>query len=554
MDVTALVQVFEGLSGRAAEMAVAALWQGALIACVLALCLRLAPRINAAYRFAVWSAAFVAVVGLSLFSLLPESTTASTNAFAAQAAQHATRPWFGAWLNGPWLNVDARWSVAIALLWLMASLFRASDLAVHSLRLRKMWKDAKPVELDSPVETLLAEAAGNCGRGQIEVCTTVTLQRPSVIGFFKPRILIPDWLFARLTPGELEQIVLHETEHLRRCDDWSNLAQKLCLALFPLNPALLWIERRLCREREMACDEGVIRITRAPRAYAACLASLAERGLERRVEALSLGAWQRRSELVHRVHSILRSKGGLSPMSARLLLGTLGCALLAGSVELAQSPQLVAFVPVHNAVTASKADNSVAATSATAEPVSVMPAEREMAGSANTRSASSRFSDTGANVSALNVTLRQSQKPSDPAANTSNRNEAPNARPLMANAMMAKTIMMKSDQPDANSTQDQQWVVLTTWEQVETSNNIAGLRADYDTDSTANQSTATPSESVQRLGGQITVTQLIFRVLPARAGLPVRAGSGSAARPAANPSTGQPGLATFHDGWLVFQL
>ncbi len=52
--------------------------------------------------------------------------------------------------------------------------------------------------------------------------------------------------------------------------------------LFPLNPALAWMERRLCREREMACDEGVVRSTQAPRAYAACLASLAERRLERR--------------------------------------------------------------------------------------------------------------------------------------------------------------------------------------------------------------------------------------------------------------------------------
>ena len=170
--------------------------------------------------------------------------------------------------------------------------------------------------------TLLATNLVDCGRDAVEVCTTTTLQRPSVIGFLKPRILVPDWLFGRLTQGELEQIMLHESEHLRRRDDWTNLAQKLCLVLFPLNPALVWIERRLCREREMACDDAVIRVTRAPRAYAACLASLAERGLERRVEALSLGAWQRRPELVHRVHSILRGKGGLSPWALACSLGT----------------------------------------------------------------------------------------------------------------------------------------------------------------------------------------------------------------------------------------
>jgi hypothetical protein len=52
----------------AAPVAVAALWQGAAIALVLAVCLGLTPRVNihvgAAQRFAVWAAAFAVVVGL----------------------------------------------------------------------------------------------------------------------------------------------------------------------------------------------------------------------------------------------------------------------------------------------------------------------------------------------------------------------------------------------------------------------------------------------------------------------------------------------------------
>ena len=177
-----------------------------------------------------------------------------------------------------------------------------ASLALHSVRLRRLWKAARPVEVSAALVDALEDVRG----GRVEICTTQSLDRPSVIGFLAPRILIPAWLMAGLTQGELEQIVLHEAEHLRRRDDWTNLAQKLALVVFPLNPALVWMEHRLCREREMACDEGVVRITNAPRAYAACLASLAERGLERRqAEALSLGAWQRRPELVHRVHGIL---------------------------------------------------------------------------------------------------------------------------------------------------------------------------------------------------------------------------------------------------------
>ena len=166
-----------------------------------------------------------------------------------------------------------------------------------------------------------------------------------MIGFLAPRVLIPDWLLPRLTGDELNQIVLHESTHLARYDDWTNLLQKLCLVVFPLNPGLFLIDRELAKEREMACDEAVVRITQAPRAYAACLASLAERGMARRREALSLGTWQRRSELVSRIHRILRGHPGLSPAAARLLLGAFGCGLLLVTFELARCPQLVAFVP-----------------------------------------------------------------------------------------------------------------------------------------------------------------------------------------------------------------
>ena len=145
--------------------------------------------------------------------------------------------------------------------------------------------------------------------------------------------------------------MLHEGEHLRRRDDWTNLLQKICLVLFPLNPALVWMERRLGREREMACDDGVVSVTHAPRAYAACLASLAECGLKYRTGALTLGAWQRRPELVERVHAFCGRKARLSPMeTAGSCWWRWACGLCWAGIELARCPQLVAFVSPVNQV------------------------------------------------------------------------------------------------------------------------------------------------------------------------------------------------------------
>ena len=131
--------------------------------------------------------------------------------------------------------------------------------------------------------------------------------------------------------------------HLRRRDDWFNLLQKIGLVLFPLNPALAWIERRLCFERELACDDAVLECTRAPKAYAKCLTQLAEQRLHRRALSLTLGAWERQSELARRVHSILQRSEPMGRTQSRVLLAVLTLALFGGAAELSRCPQFVSF-------------------------------------------------------------------------------------------------------------------------------------------------------------------------------------------------------------------
>jgi beta-lactamase regulating signal transducer with metallopeptidase domain len=332
------------LAQAAASAWIASAWEGLAIASILALCLKLFPRVSAGQRFAVWAAGFVVIAGLPFFPSMGE----------AQAATSFTASASGA-IPLHLLRLDVRWSLLIATVWAAGSVIRAAMLATQSIRLRRLWREAQPINFDNFGQESFAKhrALGSLtglGRGAIEICTTARLDRPSVIGFFSPRILIPDWLLPRLTAADLEQIVLHETQHIRRFDDWTNLLQKLFLVAFPLNPALLWIDRRLSMSREMACDEGVVQITRAPRVYATFLAGLAQHGLNHKFDlqaqgALALGAWRRRSELAHRVHSILRARPTLSPVAARRLLAAMTCGLVIGAFELAQCPQLVAFVP-----------------------------------------------------------------------------------------------------------------------------------------------------------------------------------------------------------------
>jgi hypothetical protein len=528
-----------------AAVAVTALWQGAVIAGGLAIILRFAPRTSAEHRFSLWAAAFVALVALPLFTYLAGLQTASAAGVSFAAVGVAG----GSLLSGPLYSLDARWSLLIGGLWAVAMVFRAGDLVLHLFRLRKLWKDALPVDLDGRLGALPALSGTALSdtswhRGAAEVCTTTMLQRPSVIGFFRPRILIPDWLFARLTPGELQQIVLHEAEHLRRGDDWTNLLQKICLVLFPLNPALVWIERRLCREREMACDDGVVRVTLAPRAYAACLASLAERGLERRAEALSLGVWQRRPELVHRVHSILRRKHTLGPLGNGALLGALGCGLVFGSIELARCPQLIAFVPARSqdALVAKQAVPMQASSS-----LRLVNVEYR-AGRGLVREAPARALMDGDGDGAVAT---------DGAVASETAADLRRTASYKGESHAARAVFLKAELPGAESgrvtdeAQETQWIVLTTWEQVEAPNQNAGsghagLIADYETDASADTARAErgvvaadggqDAQQGVQAAGQMTVTRLILRIFPVSSSYP------------------QPAVVPMRNGWLVLQL
>ena len=307
---------------------VASVWQGVVITALVAVCLRLVSGLSSAARAAVWTAMLFLVGGLPLLFLLPRGAA-------------PTRP---AVLHG-----GNGISEALLLVWAIASAARLLQLGHGAIRLHGILRRATPIEAAEPIASWL-----DSGFRRTRLCVSEDVDRPSVAGFFRPDILLPTELLSHLREADLRQIVLHEMEHLRRWDDWINLLQQVSLVLFPLNPALYWLNRRLAAERELACDDGVLRMTHARKAYAACLTRVAETSLLRRGAALALGVlgdwigqWHRRPELARRVERILRHPSpAMSQWQSRLATGTLLVLMTAGTALLAHGPELVSFSPL----------------------------------------------------------------------------------------------------------------------------------------------------------------------------------------------------------------
>jgi beta-lactamase regulating signal transducer with metallopeptidase domain len=335
------------ISRLMAQVFLAGIWQGIVLAAAVALCLRLYPRVSAAARFAIWSFAFA----LALITPLLHLHFYSVHSAVASATG---------------VHLSAVWGYSIAGIWAVLMAVRGIQLGMHAGRLLRIWLRATPVQGEGAIVKALQDS-----RRPVELCTSSDVDSPSVIGFWSARLLIPEWLFAKLTPEDLLQVVLHELEHLRRRDDWSNLMQKVGLVLFPINPALFWMDRQLTLERELACDAGVVASTAAPFGYASCLTRLAEHRLHYRSLALSLSAWSRQSELTRRVHCLLKPAHRLSPVQTKVVTALLGLVLAACGLEMARAPRLVSFSD-SNSAPMIQASASIVKSPADAAPVPVM--------------------------------------------------------------------------------------------------------------------------------------------------------------------------------------
>lgn len=315
------MRVIAMLSALAASSLISAIWEGMVLAACVTLCLHLLPETTAAIRSFVWTAVLLLVVMLHFAanSMKSPAVLGSPHEFA--------------------VHLNFRWSIVIASVWVLFSIVRGSQLVMSAIRLHRIATKATPVNGGLACTAILRNAHRSA-----DLCISSDVDSPSVIGFASPRILIPAALFEKLSVLELEQIVVHEMEHLRRGDDWINLLQKIILVLFPLNPVLRWVERHLCLERELACDDGVLRFTKAPKTYANCLANLAEHSMLHREASLALRAWERQSELVSRVHRILqRTNLGMGRRQTKVVAGVLVLGLLGGTAALSHCPRLVSF-------------------------------------------------------------------------------------------------------------------------------------------------------------------------------------------------------------------
>ncbi len=243
----------------------------------------------------IWAGAIlVAAVVPTLFAMRPRSATnaprAATTASSTSAA-NIVIDFGGRRGASPLVSLEQRAQQIVAGsdtfvvgAWVLGSLVWLGLLARAAIELRRRRAHWHDVEID-----------GTC----VLVAPTVG---PAVVGAFVPRVVIPQWALS-LDARARALMLRHEAEHVRARDPLLVLGGALATALFPWNPVVWLLARRLRLAIEIDCDERVLRASAQRREYGELLltvgarrsaplpfaTSLAERRpfLERRIRAMT---------------------------------------------------------------------------------------------------------------------------------------------------------------------------------------------------------------------------------------------------------------------------
>ena len=181
---------------------------------------------------------------------------------------------------------------------------------------------------------------------------------PVTLGFLKPLILVPVSMVTRLTPAQIEAILVHELAHIRRQDYLIHLLTSVQELLFFFNPFTRLLIIRLRKEREHCCDDEVLLFRYDPASYVSALLSLARYRRDNRLVIAAIGSGEKL--LLQRTRKILRQKRTDHRRDAGFFVLTL---LTLGLIVLTLAPP----GPKHRTVAPATVDRLVIRTASTLE-------------------------------------------------------------------------------------------------------------------------------------------------------------------------------------------
>ena len=168
---------------------------------------------------------------------------------------------------------------------LLTLVWLAGAMAVFLRWQMRRWRLARQLKTDS------AEAAGRALEifarlkqelgfsSRIPLIVSAKIAEPGLLGILRPKIVLPLGLIERLNNEELSAVLAHELIHIKQRDNLLSTIQMIVCCLLWFHPLIWLIDRKLLSERELMCDEKVLRFGGTAESYAAGLWKVVQHGL-----------------------------------------------------------------------------------------------------------------------------------------------------------------------------------------------------------------------------------------------------------------------------------
>lgn len=206
----------------------------------------------------------------------------------------------------PWL--DTVWALGVIALSLrmMGGLW-----LIHRLS-----AGAQPVP--AVLEARFIQAVRALGLRSVRLRMHPGIDGPFVVGIVRSIVYLPVSAVSALSPDQLDAVLAHELEHIRRADFAWNLLQTAIETLFFYHPAVWWLGKTLRDQRELACDDAAVTLCRDPLTYATALLALEERRPARKLSpSLAMALGGKDGSLLTRIRRVLGEGHNGRPMPVR---------------------------------------------------------------------------------------------------------------------------------------------------------------------------------------------------------------------------------------------
>ena len=325
------------------------LWQGAVVAIVAAIALRLCRHRAASLRYAISCGAMsimllsVVLTGAIIEAPAPEIQTARRSVKAPHLVQRDVLLPIEVNRGAARARLSTSERIDAALPWIVSVWMFC--VTVLLARAGAGWRQVRRLHRHamSAVSSKWQQAGNRLARelGIARVIRVVELARvdvPCMIGWLRPVVVLPIAAMAQLSAAQVEAILVHELAHVRRHDYLINLVQTIAETLLFYHPGVWWLSARIRDEREHCCDDVALAVCGDPVGYATALAELEAW----RHGDVGLAAAATGGSLLHRVRRILRVEmsddSRTSPWAVAIAVAVLASGLAITAVAQAPAP------------------------------------------------------------------------------------------------------------------------------------------------------------------------------------------------------------------------